>query len=78
MTSRATSISARIPMRSITAAAKGPHRPKRRRLIETASATTARDQPKSCSSGKISTLGTARPPEAASSVRKVTPTMSQP
>jgi hypothetical protein len=62
-----------MPKRFMKAAAKGPHSPKRRRLMDTAREMTARFQPKSCSRGTISTPGMERMPAAASSVKNVTP-----
>jgi len=63
----------RIPKRAMKAAAKGPIRPKRTRLMETAPEISARFQPNSCWSGTIRTPGVARVPAAASRVTKVTP-----
>jgi len=73
----ATSTTRRTPYRSIAAAAKGPVRPNSTRLTLTASEMVARDQPKSSSSGTISTPGVERNPLASSSVTKVTPATTQ-
>ncbi len=63
----------RIPKRAMKAAAKGPMRPKRIRLMETAAAISARFQPNSRWRGMISTPGATRVPAAARSVTKVMP-----
>ena len=68
----APTVTTRSPKRSIRAAANGPVRPKRMRLIETAIEITARFQPNSFCSGTISTLGVARNPAAPMSAMNVT------
>ncbi len=75
--SSAPSITARTPKRSMSAAAKGPIRPKRTRLMETAKEIVAADQPNSCSRGTIRTPGVERKPAAPRSARKVTPATTQ-
>src|SRR5579875_76888 len=57
---RAMIMVSRAPRYSTRAAAKGPMRPKRIRLIETAREMVAAVQPNSCSRGTISTPGVAR------------------
>ena len=76
--SSAATMTRRIPKRSIRAAANGPHRPYRNRLIETANEIVTRFQPNSCSSGTISTPGVERMPADASNVRNVTAATIQP
>lgn len=61
----------------MSAAANGPVKPNRIKLIETATEMTARFQPNSCWSGTISTLGVARKPAAPISAMKVTAAMTQ-
>ena len=73
----APTVTARKPNRSINAAANGPVNPKRIRLIDTASAITARFQPNSFCSGTISTPGAARKPAAPSRAMKVTAATTQ-
>ncbi len=73
----ASSITLRTPNRSIAAAANGPVRPNRTRLTLTASEMVARDQPKSCCSGTMSTPGVDRKPLASSSVTNATPATTQ-
>ena len=68
----------RIPNFSISAAAKGETKPKRRTLIATAKEISERDQPKASSSGTISTDGADRNPAVAIKVAKVTATANQP
>ena len=74
---RAPTTTRRRPKRSISAAAKGPVRPKRTRLIETATEISARLQPNSLSRGTIRTPGVERKPADARSTRKVTPATIQ-
>ena len=69
---RAPTVTARTPKRSINAAANGPVRPKRMRLIE-----TARFQPNSFSRGTISTPGVARKPAEPSRAMNVTTATTQ-
>jgi len=69
---RAPTVTMRSPKRSIRAAAKGPVRPNRMRLIETATEMMARFQPNSFCSGTIRTLGVARNPAAPISATNVT------
>ena len=68
----APTVTARKPKRSMSAAANGPVRPNRTRLIETATEITARFQPNSFWSGTMSTLGAARKPAAPISAMNVT------
>ena len=68
----APTVTARTPKRSISAAANGPVRPKRIRLMETAIEITARFQPNSFCSGTIKTPGVARKPAAPMRAMKVT------
>ena len=68
----APTVTRRTPKRSIRPPAKGAKRPKKSRLIETASEIVARDQPNSCSRGTIRVLGVERNPEAARMVSQVT------
>ncbi len=56
----------------MSAAANGPVRPNRIRLIETATEMTARFQPNSFWRGTINTLGVARKPAAPISAMNVT------
>jgi len=74
---RAPRVTARRPKRSMSAAANGPVRPNRTRLIETAIEMTARFQPNSFCSGTISTLGVARKPAAPISAMNVTAATTQ-
>ena len=73
----APTVTARTPKRSINAAANGPVRPKRMRLIETATEITARFQPNSFSRGTISTPGVARKPAEPSRAMNVTTATTQ-
>ena len=68
----------RIPNFSISAAANGDIKPKRRTLIATAKEISERDHPKATSSGTIRTDGAERKPAVAISVAKVTATAIQP
>ena len=68
----ATAVTARMPKRSIRAAAKGAVRPKSTRLMLTAAESTVVDQPNSFCSGTISTPGAARKPAAPTRARKAT------
>ena len=72
----AMSITRRTPKRSMSAAENGAVRPKSRSPIETATEIDARDQPNSCWSGMIRTLGVARKPAVVISVTNVTATIS--
>src|SRR5215207_6809778 len=66
---------ARMPNRSISAAAKGDVKPYRIRLTMTAAEIVPRDHPKSSCSGSISTLGAARKlPAPMSATKAVTAT----
>jgi hypothetical protein len=73
----ATVTTRRRPMRSTSAALKGPLSPKTTRLIETAAEIVARLQPNSSCSGTISTPGTARKAAEASSATKPAPATIQ-
>ena len=64
ISSSATLVTARIPNRSMRAAANGAVSPNSTRLTPTASETRPRDQPNSSCSGTISTPGAARKPAA--------------
>ncbi len=68
----------RMPSRSISPAANGPDRPKRKRFTETANDTVARVHPNSRSSGIMSTPGADRMPAVPERVRNVTATTPQP
>ena len=64
ISTRATEVTARMPKRSIRAAANGAVRPNSTRLMLTAAERTVVDQPNSFCSGTISTPGAARNPAA--------------
>ena len=72
ISTRATAVTARMPKRSIRAAANGAVRPKSTRLMLTAAESTVVDQPNSFCSGTISTPGAARKPAAPTSARNAT------
>ena len=71
-TTNAVDVTARIPKRSINAAANGAVRPNSTRLTPTASDSIDRGQPNSSCSGTINTLGAARNPAAPTRARKAT------
>ncbi len=68
----ATDVTARMPNRSISAAANGAVRPKSTRLMLTAADSTVVDQPNSSCSGTIRTPGAARKPAAPTRARNAT------
>lgn len=69
----ATAMVRRTPNLSKKAAAKGPIKPYRSRLTETAIEIVALDQPNSCSRGTIRIPGVDLIPAVINNVRKVTP-----
>ena len=72
ISTRAVAVTARMPNRSISAAANGAVSPKRTRLMLTAADSTVVDQPNSCCNGTIRTPGAARKPAAPTSARNAT------
>ena len=69
---RAAVTTARIPNRSMSAAANGEVRPYRAMFTENAVEIVVTDQPNSSRSGSMNTPGTDRKPAAPTSARKVT------
>ena len=74
----ATMITRRTPKRFMNAAANGPNKPNSMMRSASAEEICASLQPNSCSSGTISTPGVPIAAAVTSSVRKVTPTTTQP